>query len=64
MTLKDRMVFLTSKVQPLVKLLVQNVCSHSWDYCPALVVAARLCSREKLKEAQCSEPVKSRVPSI
>ena len=38
MTLKDRMVFLTSKVQPLVKLLVQNVCSHSWDFTIALLL--------------------------
>ena len=32
MTLKDRMVFLTSKVQHIVKFkLVQNLCYSSWN---------------------------------
>ena len=38
MTLKDRMVSLTSKVQPLIKLLVQSVCSHSWNVIIALLL--------------------------
>ena len=35
-----------------------------WDICYICCIELRLCPKEKLKGAWCSEPVESRVPSI